>query len=91
MEDQVIVPTSEAIDRVVEMLRKRLEDARANGQRIRMSARETGQTRMLAKDISRMSLSDIVKSAKASGFEFHLYVEQKKWGIIYLAPVTKRT
>lgn len=78
MDDQVIIPTAEAIERVVGMLRKRLEDARANGQKIRMSARETGQTRMLAKDISRMSLSDIVKSAKTSGFEFHLYVEDRK-------------
>lgn len=75
--NQAIVPTAEAIDRIVETLRTRLEDACRNGQKIRMSARETGQTRILARDFQRMKLTDIVASAKPSGYEFHLYIEQK--------------
>jgi hypothetical protein len=74
-----IVPANDAVDRVVAMFRARLEAAFANGQRVRMSAREGTSSRAVSvNEFAHSPLSDLLTRAEPDGsFELHVYIEPK--------------
>jgi hypothetical protein len=75
--DDLVVPTDDAVERIVEMIRKRLTDARENGQTVRMTARETGRRRIPVAEFERMSIMDALTNTQPSGFELYISIEGK--------------
>lgn len=78
MMDQAIVPTADAIERVLNMLRARLESAMRNGQRVRMDAREGGNMRVHEKVIGRARVRDITPFSLDGRYELHIYIDRKR-------------
>jgi len=76
----VAAPKDETIERLVTMFRERLESAIANGQRVRMSARDGGSSKTMPMDaLARRSLVDLLSDVEPDGsFELHVYIEPKR-------------
>lgn len=71
-----LIPTAEAIDAIVEMIRKRLTDARANGQKVRMTAKETARAQRFAASEPMPSFAQLLSAAdKDGGFELSISIE----------------
>jgi hypothetical protein len=78
--EQALVPTQDAIDRVVASFRSRLESALANGQRVRMTARERASTqRAIPADVfARVPLAELLTTVESDGsYELHVYIEPR--------------
>lgn len=74
-----LVPTDDAIDRVVAMLRARLKSAFTNGQRVRLTAREGASGRVPLSVFEHAPVSDLLKAVESDGsYELHVYIEPKR-------------
>lgn len=76
-----IVPTEEAINMVVEMIRLRLSEARSNGQKVRMHAKETTRSQRFASADPIPSFAELFAGAdKDGGFELSISIEPRPPG-----------
>lgn len=78
---EAIVPKNDAVDRVVDMFRHKLQSAVDNGQRIRMDARDHGSTRKVIPErvFERASFAELLTQVEPDGgWELHVYIEPKR-------------
>lgn len=80
---EALVPKTEAIDRVLSMLRKRIESAFANGQRVRMDAREGMRPMKVSTSLRFASHPYFSQKPEPDGsFDLHLWIEPLPEGSI---------
>lgn len=74
-----LAPLDDVLDRVLAEIRKRIEDARSNGQRVKIDARDYGRATMSFRDFRKKSVLEVLAEVEPNGgFELHIYIEPKR-------------
>jgi hypothetical protein len=76
-----LIPTAEAIETIVEMIRTRLTEARANGQKVRMHAKESTRSQRFSASEPIPSFAQLLSGAdKDGGFDLTISIEPRRPG-----------